>query len=133
MALHQAASAGGLARDRRGAAPGLIMSGALTGKTAIVTGGSGAIGAASARHLLQDGAAVLLMGRRADALEETRRSLLQHVPDGDVACFAGDACVESDVQAAFDAAYALRGRLDIVVATVGGGHGFKPLLMLDAE
>ena len=111
----------------------MIMPGMLAGKTAIVTGGSGAIGAASARHLLQDGAAVLLMGRRLDALDATRRSLLRCVPGGTVACFAGDACVEEDVRAAFDRAYALRNRLDIVVATVGGGHGFKPLLMLDAE
>jgi len=109
------------------------MPGALEGRTAIVTGGSGAIGSASAAALLRDGAAVLLMGRRRSALEETRAALLERVPEGEVAYFAGDACIEADVAAAIAAAHALRDRLDIVVATVGGGHAFKPLLMLDAE
>ena len=47
----------------------MAETGAFAGKAALVTGGSGAIGAASARRLLQDGAAVLLMGRRLAALE----------------------------------------------------------------
>ena len=105
----------------------------LDGKAAIVTGGSGAIGAASAKHLLRDGAAVLLMGRRPDALEKTRATLLKEIPDGQVECHSGDAMIEADVKAAVARANAMRGRLDIAVATVGGGHGFKPLLMLDAE
>jgi NAD(P)-dependent dehydrogenase (short-subunit alcohol dehydrogenase family) len=44
---------------------------------------------------------------------------------------AGDACEEADVRAALDKAHAMRGRLDILVPTVGGGS-FKPLLMLTA-
>jgi NAD(P)-dependent dehydrogenase (short-subunit alcohol dehydrogenase family) len=106
---------------------------ALAGRTAIVTGGNGGIGAASAKILLQAGAAILIMARRAEALERTRAALLAEVPDGTVAVFAGDAMVEADVRRALDAACGLQGRLDIVVATVGGGNGFRPLLMLDAD
>ena len=98
-----------------------------------MTGGSGAIGSSSAKHLLRDGAAVLLMGRRADALDAARAALLKEVPDGQVECHSGDGMIEADVEAAIRKAYAMRGRLDIVVTTVGGGNGFKPLMMLDAE
>jgi NAD(P)-dependent dehydrogenase (short-subunit alcohol dehydrogenase family) len=105
----------------------------LAGKTAIVTGGNGGIGAASAKILLEAGAAVLIMARRLDALEQTRAALLDAVPEGKVAIFAGDGMVQADVEAALAAAYAIQGRLDIVVATVGGGNGFRPLLMLDAD
>lgn len=108
------------------------MSGALDGFAAIVTGGSGAIGSATAKFLLRDGAAVLLMGRRLDALEDARAALLRDVPRGQVECHAGDACIEAHAAAAVARAHAMRGRLDIVVATVGGGHAFTPLLMLDA-
>lgn len=104
----------------------------LSGKTALITAGSGAIAASAARLLAQDGAAVMLMGRRLSALEETRAALLDQVPGARIELFAGDGCQETDVKAALQKAYALAGRLDIIVATVGGG-GFKPLLMLDVE
>jgi NAD(P)-dependent dehydrogenase (short-subunit alcohol dehydrogenase family) len=104
----------------------------LAGKTAFITGGSGGIGSHSARLLVRDGAAVLLMGRRLDALEEKRAWLRAEFPDARVELYAGDACEEKDVQAALDAAYAIAGRLDIIVPTVGGG-AFRPLLMLNAD
>lgn len=106
--------------------------GALRGKTALITGGAGGIGAACAGSLLEDGAAVLLMGRRESALHAAREQLLQRVPQGQVAVFAGDALQEDDLKAAVQAAHALAGRLDIIVPTVGGG-GFKPLLLQDLE
>ena len=104
---------------------------ALAGKTAFVTGGAGGIGSHSAKLLLRDGAAVLIMGRRTEALEKTRAWLLESTPAGKVEIFAGDACEEADVRAALDKAFKMQNRLDIIVPTVGGG-GFKPLLMLDA-
>ena len=42
---------------------------ALAGKAAIVTGGAGSIGSHCAKLLVRDGAAVLIMGRRKEALE----------------------------------------------------------------
>ena len=101
--------------------------------TAIVTGASGGIGSASAELLLRDGATVMILARRPDVLEETKAELLAAVPDGRVEIFVGDGMVEDNIKAAFDRAYAINDRLDIVVATVGGGNGFRPMLMLDAQ
>ena len=109
-----------------------MAEGALKGQTAFVTGGSGGIGAASAKLLAQDGAAVLLMGRRIEALEQTRDRLLAEVPGARIHVHAGDAGQQADVEAGLDKALAIDGRLDIIVPTVGGG-GFKPLLMHDAD
>jgi NAD(P)-dependent dehydrogenase (short-subunit alcohol dehydrogenase family) len=105
---------------------------ALAGKSAFVTGGAGGIGSHSARLLARDGAAVLIMGRRQEALEKTKDWILETVPNARIEIHAGDAVEEKDVRAALDKAHAMQGRLDIIVPTVGGG-GFKPLLMLDAE
>ena len=102
------------------------------GKTAFVTGGSGGIGGACAESLVRDGAAALLMGRRLDALEETRRQILERNPGARVEIFAGDALVEADVREALAAAHAIHDRLDVVIPTVGGG-AIRPLLMHDAE
>src|SRR5438067_9946011 len=104
----------------------------LAGMAALVTGGSGGIGSASGAALARDGAAVLLMGRRSEALAEARAQILAGLPDALVECHAGDALSEQEVRTAVDRAFALRGRLDIVVAAVGGG-GFRPILMHDAE
>lgn len=49
--------------------------GTLDGKTAIVTGASGELGLAMAQALAQAGAAVVLVGRRRDALEDAGRRL----------------------------------------------------------
>lgn len=105
---------------------------ALQGKTALVTGGAGGIGAACARALLADGAAVVLMGRREEALQAVRQTLLDAVPGGQVSLCPGDALQEDDVCRAVEVAHAIAGRLDIVVPTVGGG-GFKPLLLQDLD
>ena len=103
----------------------------LAGRTAWVSGGAGGIGAASARFLLRDGAAVLIMGRREEALQKTRKELLQAVPGGRVEIFAGDGGKDADVQAALKQAHGMLNRLDIVVPTVGGA-AFRPLLEQDA-
>jgi NAD(P)-dependent dehydrogenase (short-subunit alcohol dehydrogenase family) len=105
---------------------------ALDGLTAVVTGASGAIGQACARRLAADGASVLIMARRADALEAARTELLNQVPGARIVAFAGDACDEAAVRGALAKAHALQDRLDILVPTVGGGS-CKPLLLEQAE
>lgn len=109
-----------------------MADGVLAGQTAFITGGSGGIGSETARLLLRDGAEVVLMGRRQDALERTREMLLADIADARIALHVGDAGSQADVEAGLDKAVAMSGRLDIIVPTVGGG-GFMPILMHDAD
>jgi NAD(P)-dependent dehydrogenase (short-subunit alcohol dehydrogenase family) len=48
---------------------------ALAGMTAFITGGSGSIGSASARKLAADGAAVVIMSRREEALAQVKADI----------------------------------------------------------
>lgn len=109
------------------------MNQTLAGKTAFITGGGGSIGLATAKRLAEDGAAVFLMGRGKETLEKARDAVLKHAPTAKVGIFAGDACVEAEVEAAAKAAHGMLGRLDILVPTVGGGGGFKPILLNDVD
>lgn len=104
----------------------------LDGKTALITAGAAAISIAAAKLLVHDGAAVVLMGRREEALLAAREAILETQPDGRVETVADDAMREADVIAAVRKAYDVAGRLDIIVCTVGGG-AFKPILMLEGE
>jgi NAD(P)-dependent dehydrogenase (short-subunit alcohol dehydrogenase family) len=106
---------------------------ALAGKTAFITGGSGAIGRYSAKWLVRDGAAVLLMARKAEALEKARAELQSEVPGGRVETCAGDARNADHVKTALAKAYAIANRLDIIVPTVGGSVGYRPLLMCSED
>lgn len=106
--------------------------GPLADHTALVTGGAGGIGLACAEALVRDGASVVLMGRREEALDTARASLLAACPGSRVEIAAGDALDPEHVERAARRAHDLNGRLDIVVPTVGGG-GFRPLMMQDLE
>ena len=102
---------------------------ALVGKTALVTGASSGIGLASARILARDGASVLLMSRRQDALNQARDNILETVPKARIEVYAGDASDEAAVKAALQRARAIAGRLDILVPAVGGDNNYYPFLM----
>lgn len=100
----------------------------LKGKTAFITGGGGGIGSASALRLLQDGAAVMLMGRTKATLKTVKRRLAKAVKGAKIGIFAGDGGKEADVKAALQAAYDMQGRLDVMLTTVGGGGSFLPIV-----
>lgn len=105
----------------------------LAGKHALITGGSGGIGQACADSFLRDGASVTLMGRRLDALESSREALrAKYGANAPVTLHAGDGLAREDVKAAIGVAMAAAGRLDICVATVGGG-AIRPLLLHDED
>jgi NAD(P)-dependent dehydrogenase (short-subunit alcohol dehydrogenase family) len=105
----------------------------LSGMTAFITGGSGAIGRYSAKWLLRDGACVLLMARHMELLAKARAELQKEVPGARVELAAGDARNADHVRSALNQAYAIANRLDIVVPTVGGSVGYRPLLMCTEE
>jgi len=105
----------------------------LAGMAALVTGGGGGIGGASATWLARDGAAVMLMGRTEATLARTRDEIRDAAGTGaTVEYTVGDALHEPAVEAAAAAAAALSDRLAIAVSVVGGGS-MKPLLMFDGE
>jgi NAD(P)-dependent dehydrogenase (short-subunit alcohol dehydrogenase family) len=91
------------------------MSGALTGQHAVVTGGGTGIGAAVARRLAQAGARVTVVGRRAEPLAETVRSLAA----GSAGHAIADVADETAVRAAFGAAREARGPVTILVNCAG--------------
>jgi NAD(P)-dependent dehydrogenase (short-subunit alcohol dehydrogenase family) len=87
------------------------MTGALDGRTAIVTGGGRGIGAATARALDAAGARVAITARSADQLAEVAKTL-----DNDPVTIVADLGTPDGPQAVADAALtAFDGRLDILV------------------
>ena len=100
----------------------------LAGKRALVTGGGTGVGFGCAQRLLEQGAEVLIVGRRDDVLEEAVSRLQTIVPNAKVSFQVCDITVEEEVIAAVEAA-AGDGGLDILVANAGSGY---PGPILDA-
>jgi NAD(P)-dependent dehydrogenase (short-subunit alcohol dehydrogenase family) len=95
---------------------------ALSGQTALVTGGGTGIGLGIARRLLQAGATVTIAARRKDVLETAARALETDVGTGaEIRWICCDVTVEDDVAAAIKAAADKTGHLDIAVANAGSG------------
>lgn len=87
----------------------------MAGRRALITGGGGGIGAATARVFVQEGAAVLLVDADAQALARTQAALLQAHPGARVLTVAADVSDEAAAQAAVDQATAAWGGLDALV------------------
>lgn len=85
----------------------------LAGNHALVTGGGSGIGAAIARALAAEGAALTLVGRRRDALEAVAATL----PGAALA--VADVTVRAEVDAAVAAARAAHGPVSILVNNAG--------------
>ncbi len=93
---------------------GMAHSGRLQGKAAIITGGEGSIGMATARAFVAEGARVSLVGLVADDLRAGAASL------GDAASWAvADVTDSVQVKAAVAGAAEAFGRLDVVVSNAG--------------
>jgi len=91
----------------------------LVGKIALVTGGAGGIGAATAARLMADGACVMLADRDAAAVAEVRDGFARQFGKDVVRAAVCDVTDELQVQAAFDACAREFGGLDILVANAG--------------
>ncbi|MGA4846465.1 SDR family NAD(P)-dependent oxidoreductase [Streptomyces sp. G5(2025)] len=91
--------------------------GMLAGKTVLITGASSGIGAAAARLFADEGAAVVLMARRADRLHQ----LVREIADAGGTAFAtpGDVAREQDVQRAVEAAVERFGTLNAAFNNAG--------------
>lgn len=96
------------------------MAESLSGKVAIVTGGSRGIGLAIARALAHEGAHVAISGREESHLSAAR-SLLEQEGPGSVETFRADVRSYSEVQHAVDATAARFGALDVLVNNAGIG------------
>jgi len=95
----------------------------LAGKTALVTGATGAIGEAMVKRFLTEGANVMLVGRSSEKLEATRGRL---AGDGKLAQFVAEAADESAIAGAVAATVQVFGGLDILVANAGTEGLAKP-------
>ena len=91
----------------------------LVGKIALVTGGAGGIGAATAARLMADGACVMLADRDGAALDEVRGGFAKQFGRDVIRSATCDVTDEAQVQAAFDACFREFGGLDILVANAG--------------
>lgn len=89
----------------------------LTGRTALVTGGSRGIGLAIGRRLAEDGARVALVGRGADSVKSATEDL--RAAGHDVLGIVADVTADDDIARAVDEVVAWAGGLDILVNNAG--------------
>ncbi|MCB1687740.1 MAG: bifunctional rhamnulose-1-phosphate aldolase/short-chain dehydrogenase [Halioglobus sp.] len=91
----------------------------LAGRIALVTGGAGGIGSATARRLLSEGACVMLLDYSAEALPGAVQSLVEQAGSDHVRSAVCDVTEESQIKDAFDVCAREFGGLDILVANAG--------------
>jgi gluconate 5-dehydrogenase len=98
----------------------------LAGKVAVVTGGGTGIGRATASLLIESGAHVLVVGRRADRMEETARAL-------GAATFASDVAAAGAAELILAAAVDCFGCVDLLCNNAGIDGAGQLLADLSAE
>ncbi|WP_088889204.1 SDR family oxidoreductase [Leptolyngbya ohadii] len=106
------------------------MSQQLSGKVALVTGGTSGIGRATAIAYAQQQAKVVVVGRRMDEGEETVQLIKE--AGGEAIFVQADVTKEADVQAMVDKAVSVFGRLDIAFNNAGT-VGENPSLIEQTE
>lgn len=89
------------------------MAGRMQGKVAFVTGGGSGIGAATAQRLAQEGATVVVCGRRREPLDEVAAGIV--AAGGKAEAVVADVSDEASFTAALEAAAQRHGRLDVLV------------------
>jgi 3-oxoacyl-[acyl-carrier protein] reductase len=90
----------------------------LTGKTALITGGSRGLGRAIAKRYLEAGASVILTARRPDLLEATRAELDPIAP-GKVAAFVCDVASAEQIKTTWEKLSPAQRNIDILVNNAG--------------
>ena len=106
----------------------------LTGKVAIVTGGSRGLGLAAAKSLAAEGANVVICARGEEQLQKAVNEILQQSTSGARALtVTADVSTAAGVDSVIDFAVKSFGRLDILVNNVGLGRGADIESTSDAE
>lgn len=95
----------------------------LTGRVAIVTGGSSGIGEAIVRRFVKEEAAVVIIDRDLAGAERVAKALA----DADVMCVRCDVSVETEVAAAVERVVQRHARIDILVNNAGIRPTVAPL------
>lgn len=91
----------------------------ITGKTALITGGSKGIGYGIAESLLKEGMNVAITGRSLESIEAAAKALSAF---GKVLAIEADVRDFASQQAAVSKVLAVFGSLDVMVANAGVGH-----------
>lgn len=89
------------------------MQGSLQGKVAFITGGGSGIGAATAERFAQEGARVVICGRRQEPLDQVVARI--HAGGGEAEAVLADVSDEQAFVGALEAAAKRHGQLDILV------------------
>jgi 3-oxoacyl-[acyl-carrier protein] reductase len=106
----------------------------LTGKVAIVTGGSRGLGLGAAHALIAEGAHLVVCARGEAALKDAAANLQKSAVSGArVLPVAADVSTEAGVRSVVDQAVAGFGRLDVLVNNVGTAKGADLEATTDAE
>jgi NAD(P)-dependent dehydrogenase (short-subunit alcohol dehydrogenase family) len=106
--------------------------GTLQDKSVLVTGGGSGIGLGVAALLARSGAHVTICGRTEDKLVAAAATVTpEH--GGSISHHVADVTDEEQVASAVDAATAVTGRLDGVVACAGGNETIAPVTQIDVE
>jgi 3-oxoacyl-[acyl-carrier protein] reductase len=104
----------------------------LTGKVAIVTGGTRGIGFGIARALLQDGATVVITGTRQNTIDSAVRDLQQAATGGAVEGARADVRNYREVEELMAGASQRHGGLDILINNAGVGV-FRPVADMSVD
>lgn len=100
--------------------------GQLDGKLALVTGGGSGIGEATARLFAQEGAIVVVAGRRREQIETVAADIAGHA----IVCDVSD---QGQVQNLFQKAIEITGRVDILLNNAGGPGPIAPVAEVDMQ
>jgi len=101
--------------------------GRLSGKVAVITGGNSGIGFASAKRFAEEGADVVITGRRKKELDEAASAIGQNV-----LAVQGDVSRLADLDRLYATVKETRGHIDILFANAGISS-FAPLAAISEE
>jgi NAD(P)-dependent dehydrogenase (short-subunit alcohol dehydrogenase family) len=103
------------------------MAGRLSGKVALITGGSSGIGLAAAKRFVAEGATVYITGRKQGALDTAVDSI-----GGNITAVRADSGVVADLEKLYATIRAKSGKLDVIFANAGIAE-FLPVQAITEE